>query len=100
MGGMGMTMAPPAAKRQRTTPTMDGMSGGLMSGGMGGASVVSSGEPSKDQLVFKVKAFQRSSEEQKQAWWTHCDTSLAGVRDPARHDATTLQAFLSSHGVY
>merc|ERR1711935_1253268 len=45
----------PAAKRQKGMP-------------------VSTGDPYKDSLVEKVKAFQRCGEEQKQAWWSFADS--------------------------
>jgi len=52
----------------------------------------------KTSLVVKVKELQRSSQEMKQAWWTHCDEALGGVRDPNRHDAAVLSNFLASMG--
>jgi len=57
------------------------------------------GDHEKDQLVLRVKAYQRSGEDGKQNWWTYCDNQLGGVRDPARHDCTTLQQFIAAHGV-
>uniref|UniRef100_A0A7S2KC70 Uncharacterized protein n=1 Tax=Zooxanthella nutricula TaxID=1333877 RepID=A0A7S2KC70_9DINO len=50
-------------------------------------------------LVLKVKEVQRSGREAMTAWWTYCDESLAGVRDPNRHDAAALSTFLASRGV-
>jgi len=52
----------------------------------------------KTSLVVKVKELQRSSQEMKQAWWTYCDESLGGVRDPNRHDAAVLSQFLAAMG--
>lgn len=80
MGGMGgMGMGPPVKKG----PGMGAMSG----------------DPMKDQLVMKVKAFQRLGEENKQAWHHFCDTNLGGVYDPNRHDVGALQMFVSQYGV-
>mmetsp|Transcript_3140 Transcript_3140/g.7926 ORF Transcript_3140/g.7926 Transcript_3140/m.7926 type:complete len:170 (-) Transcript_3140:184-693(-) len=76
MGGMGM--GPPVKKG----PGMGAMSG----------------DPMKDQLVQKVKAFQRLGEENKQAWHSYCDTNLGGVYDPNRHDVGSLQMFVSQYG--
>jgi len=89
MGGMaGMarstismgTLGAPAAKRMRTE-----------------VFPISSGDPEKDALVSRVKAYQRSGDEQKQTWWTYCDTMLGGKRDPAKHDVATLQEFVDTH---
>lgn len=54
---------------------------------------------SKDQLVQQIKSFQRQGEQQKELWGTYADTYLNGIRDPARHDASTLQEFCQNHGV-
>merc|ERR1712110_1048102 len=51
------------------------------------------GDPQKDELINRIKAFQRGGQEQKEAWWNYCDTHLGGNRDPARHDASTLEDF-------
>merc|ERR1719482_1708145 len=69
----------------------------LKSMGMDGSSW--GGDVGKDELISKIKNFQRSSEEQKQAWWTYCDSQGDGNRDPARHDTDFLQAFLTKHGI-
>mmetsp|Transcript_106946 Transcript_106946/g.300747 ORF Transcript_106946/g.300747 Transcript_106946/m.300747 type:complete len:467 (-) Transcript_106946:94-1494(-) len=54
-------------------------------------------QPAPDQrLVEEVKAMQKSDESYKIMWHEFCDTGLAGVRDPARHDSATLRRFLSS----
>lgn len=82
LGGMGMGMdggdrrmgGRPGAKRMRT-------------------------ESAKDGLVNRIKAFQKSGEEQKQLWWDHCDSELGGVRDPNRHDMTTLEDFVVNYEV-
>lgn len=54
----------------------------------------------KSELVNKIKAFQRSSEEQKQAWWDFCDGQEEQKRDPAFYDAKVLQKFLAEHGIF
>jgi len=52
-----------------------------------------------EALVEKVKAIQRQGDSAREAWTEFCDTRLGGVRDPRRHDAATLKAFLSWYGV-
>jgi len=47
-------------------------------------------------VVDKVKEFQKSNPSNKELWHAFCDTELGGNRDPARHDAQTLQRFLTS----
>jgi len=79
-------------------------SGGKGSGGSwGGPPVkkqkVSTGDVWKDELVEKIKQFQRSGEEQKQAWWSFCDASDCGNRDPARHEVDVLQGFIQGCGL-
>lgn len=61
----------------------------------GGAAAAQPNAP----LVQRVKAYQRMGETQKQTWHNYCDTNLSGVRDPSRHDAHTLQTFISTYGV-
>jgi len=53
----------------------------------------------KGELVNKIKAFQRSSEENKQAWWDFADSHESGKRDPALYDPDVLQNFLAEHGI-
>lgn len=57
------------------------------------------GDPMKDQLVLKVKAFQKQGEQQKTTWHTFCDTNLGGVYDPTRHESATLQMFINANGI-
>jgi len=52
---------------------------------------------SKQALVDQIKAIQRSNPDAKQAWWTHCDTVLGGVRDPNRHDEGVLSSFIHKY---
>lgn len=64
---------------------------------------VSTGNAEKDDFVQKVKDFQRSGEEQKQAWWAFCDqqphdTKVAN-RDPSRYEIASLQQFCFSNGI-
>jgi len=54
----------------------------------------SSGDPVKDEFVSKIKAFQRTSEENKSAWGAFCDANLGGIRDPNRHEASVLAQFV------
>jgi len=70
----------PAQKRQKLPP-------------------VSSGNPLKDELVGKVKSFQRSGEAQKQLWWSFCDCTEGKNRDPARHEVDVLEAFVQGQGL-
>lgn len=56
-----------------------------------------SADPAKTELVDKIKALQRADPEAKQAWWKFCDEALGGMKDPNRHDANTLQQFMSSY---
>eukprot|EP00933_Yihiella_yeosuensis_P004235 TRINITY_DN108610_c0_g1_i1.p1 TRINITY_DN108610_c0_g1~~TRINITY_DN108610_c0_g1_i1.p1 ORF type:complete len:309 (-),score=74.96 TRINITY_DN108610_c0_g1_i1:52-978(-) len=48
----------------------------------------------KANLVDSIKQLQREGAGPKQSWWDYCDGQLGGVRDPNRHDAATLRAFL------
>lgn len=66
----------PATKRQATGPV----------------------DPDKAEFVDRIKALQRSSPDAKQAWWDYCDQKLSGIRDPNRHDAETLRAYLENFG--
>lgn len=54
-------------------------------------------DSAKMECVNKVKQLQRSDPAGKEAWWNFADTQLAGVRDPSRHDASTLQQFLDTY---
>ena len=49
---------------------------------------------SKEDLVAKVKDFQRSHPRSRQAWHDFCDLDGSGIRDPARHQLDFLQEFL------
>lgn len=54
-------------------------------------------DPVKDQLVAQVKGFQRQGDQEKEVWATYCETYLAGVKDPSRHDVGVLQDFVTTH---
>lgn len=58
-----------------------------------------SGDFVKDQLVQRVKAWQRRGEAEKNSWTYYCDASLGKVRDPKRHSQEVLQTFLIQHNV-
>jgi len=86
-GGMGGGGGGDAAKRQR-----------LGVGGAPGRELqVSTGDPVKDQLILRIKAYQRQGEDQKTEWGLFCDNQLGGIRDPARHEVAVLQQFLLQH---
>jgi len=55
------------------------------------------GDAEKADLVEKVKALQRTGPEAKNSWWTFCDEAMQGVKDPNRHDKTSLQRFLQGY---
>ena len=80
----GAAVAGPPAKRARTD------SAAAFAPAAGGADA---------GLVQRVKNFQRSGQAQKEAWWSFVETNCNGLRDPARHENATLQAFITSHGV-
>eukprot|EP00928_Gymnodinium_smaydae_P009973 TRINITY_DN1373_c0_g2_i1.p1 TRINITY_DN1373_c0_g2~~TRINITY_DN1373_c0_g2_i1.p1 ORF type:complete len:301 (-),score=52.40 TRINITY_DN1373_c0_g2_i1:396-1181(-) len=82
------------------------MMGGPASWGGKGASTkrkrsddAPTGDHELDALINRVKAFQRSGDDQKQMWWNHADTVLGGVRDPKKHSAEVLNEFVMSYGV-
>ncbi|CAE8613083.1 unnamed protein product [Polarella glacialis] len=50
----------------------------------------------KDPLVRRLRMFQSISDENLVRWNRFCDEHLDGRRDPARHDAETLKAFLAA----
>mmetsp|Transcript_58392 Transcript_58392/g.107789 ORF Transcript_58392/g.107789 Transcript_58392/m.107789 type:complete len:261 (+) Transcript_58392:57-839(+) len=90
-------------KRPRPTSAVgaSGGAGGWDSSAYEASNAQDSGDSSyeKQALVARIKAFQRASDAQKRMWWTHCDESLGGVRDPARHDPALLEAFCNTYGV-
>lgn len=54
------------------------------------------GDSEKAELVDKVKALQRSNNDAKVGWQSYCDQHGQGVKDPSRHEAASLQAFLAN----
>jgi len=52
----------------------------------------------KDDLVRKVKLYQRGSDRRKEEWWIYCDRNYNGVRDPSKHSIDVLKQFLRSVG--
>mmetsp|Transcript_75523 Transcript_75523/g.157532 ORF Transcript_75523/g.157532 Transcript_75523/m.157532 type:complete len:255 (+) Transcript_75523:111-875(+) len=50
-----------------------------------------------DSLVSQIKTLQRSDAAAKKSWWEYCDHLLNGIRDPAKHEASTLEDFLSRY---
>mmetsp|Transcript_353 Transcript_353/g.1215 ORF Transcript_353/g.1215 Transcript_353/m.1215 type:complete len:253 (-) Transcript_353:19-777(-) len=88
-------------KRPRPTSAVGSSGGGWEASGY---DAMNTGDPNdtsyeKQALVARIKAFQRAGDAQKRLWWQHCDESLGGVRDPARHDPGLLEAFCMSNGV-
>lgn len=115
-GGGGWSAGPPAKRFKGAGGGMGGGMGGGFGGGMGGmgglqallgamggggamGGAMGGMDPVKDGLVNKIKTFQRSGQECKELWWAHCDNALGGVRDPAKHSAGVLRAFLSGNGI-
>lgn len=73
---------------------------GMMAGDKGmNRMAMGTGDAAKDQLVLKVKAFQKMGEQQKNAWHAHCDANVGSVYDPVRHDNTNLQAFVTAQDI-
>jgi len=80
----------------------DKLGGGGGGGGGGnwnaGKKMVGGGGP-KDQLVQKVKNFQKSSPDNKQMWYSFCETQPLGKYDPSLYEPNVLKMFLNSVGV-
>jgi len=87
MGGEGANQHP--MKRMRDN---SGMGHGM---GMG----MGAGGTPKDNLVNRIKSFQRMSEPAKDLWNLYADTYLGGIRDPGRHEEQTLHEFCANHNV-
>jgi len=60
---------------------------------------ISSGDPMKDKLVTQIKAFQRQGDDNRELWRRFCETNLASVLDPNRHEVSVLQHFVTACGV-
>merc|ERR1719188_1490883 len=52
----------------------------------------------KDALIARVKQFQKSSEENKQAWYSFCDEQGVGKYDPSYYEPNALKTFLGGVG--
>jgi len=53
----------------------------------------------KDELVAKVKAFQRTGVGAKDTWHAFCQEQFGKNRDPARYESDVLQTFISMIGI-
>lgn len=51
----------------------------------------------QDELIAHIKLLQRSKDDAKEAWSVFCEALAGGVRDPAKHDVSTLQQFVTSY---
>lgn len=69
----------------------------LRSAGVMPASMDMHAQSHHSVLVQNVKAAQRASDANKDAWHAFCDDQ-GGIRDPARHKAEVLEAFLANVG--
>merc|ERR1740121_1204551 len=65
------------------------------SGGCGGAVSMGASDPMKADLVQRVKAFQKSCPEGKEAWNQCCGST----KDPARHDTAKLEEFCMMYSI-
>merc|ERR1719215_2331228 len=59
--------------------------------------LASSGDPTKDALVAKIKSFQVSGMQEKLAWGAFCEKHGGNVRDPVRHPVEFLHQFVQEH---
>merc|ERR1719201_341471 len=80
------------------------MGGGYGKGKAGGKgmkrpNMAGSGDPEKHALVEQIKDFQRSGEENKQAWWDFCEQQEFKKRDPALQSIESLQMFCANVGI-
>lgn len=55
-------------------------------------------DPEQQQLIGSVKSFQKSSQENKQTWYSFCDMQPGAKYDPAKYDPNVLKMFLASVG--
>ncbi|CAE7198713.1 hypothetical protein AK812_SmicGene13302 [Symbiodinium microadriaticum] len=56
------------------------------------------GDEQKAALVEKIKVMQRSDPTARESWWSYCDLTNKGIRDPNRHQTSSLEQFLSEQG--
>merc|ERR1712083_21997 len=61
----------------------------------GGVPHIQGADPQKDQLVQRVKMFQKIGDEQKEAWYSFCGPN----RDPGRHSVQKLTEFCNLYSV-
>ncbi|CAE8692693.1 unnamed protein product, partial [Polarella glacialis] len=61
------------------------------------AGLAATGDLEKDELVARVKQIQRSGPNAKEQWYTYCDASRTGNRDPARHSFESLRTFSEAY---
>lgn len=47
-----------------------------------------------ESTVWRIKEFQRGGPECQEAWRKFCDTKMGGVKDPAKHNASSMLKFL------
>lgn len=47
-----------------------------------------------ETLVWRIKEFQRGGAWCQEAWVKFCDTKMGGVKDPAKHNASSMLKFL------
>jgi len=71
------------------------MGGGGMGGGGWGGMPMEPMDPEKEALVQRVKVYQKSGPEAKQAWWEF----IGPTKDPARAPAEKLMEFCNTYGV-
>lgn len=64
-----------------------------------GRTHLGTGDPVKDELVAKVKAYQRAGEQQKETWALYAEAQQGGFRDPARHGVAILEHFVNVYGL-
>lgn len=57
------------------------------------------GDPTKDALVVRIKAYQRQADANREEWQNFCDELHGGVRDPARHSVEILERFVAQSGM-
>jgi len=58
----------------------------------------SNASPEKQALIAKVKSFQKSSQQNKQTWYSFCETQPLGKYDPSKYEPSVLKMFLASVG--
>eukprot|EP00933_Yihiella_yeosuensis_P048715 TRINITY_DN4507_c1_g4_i1.p1 TRINITY_DN4507_c1_g4~~TRINITY_DN4507_c1_g4_i1.p1 ORF type:complete len:193 (-),score=28.72 TRINITY_DN4507_c1_g4_i1:47-625(-) len=56
-------------------------------------------DPIKDDLIERIKAFQRSDDDAKQSWHNYCDANPCRIRDPSRHTLDFLKVFVERYNV-